>query len=66
MALESLPLIGKLLLKAAELWERRERAKQLKQQEQESDAIKKDAKAVHTDRFGASSGRVRVERDSEL
>ncbi len=66
MALESLPLIGKLLLKAAELWERRVRAKQLKQQEQESDAIKQDAKTAHADRFGASSGRVRVERDTEL
>lgn len=59
MALTSLPLIGRLLLKVAELWERRERAKQLKLQEQEHEDIKQDAKGRHAQRFGPSSGRMR-------
>ncbi|MGD8109368.1 hypothetical protein [Vibrio sp. TRT 17S01] len=62
--LKSLPLVSRLVLKASDMWERHQRAKQLQQQEQKYNAIKQDAKAKHTERFGASSGRVRIDVES--
>ncbi|MFA0016386.1 hypothetical protein AB4391_24040 [Vibrio lentus] len=58
--LKAVPIIGQLLLKAVALCERRQRKKDLKQQEQARDAIKHDPKTRHREQFGDSVGRVSV------
>ncbi|CAH8235301.1 conserved hypothetical protein [Vibrio aestuarianus] len=65
--LKALPIFGKLLLKVAGIWERQDRAKKVQQQERKYEAIKDDAKASHSQRFGASSGSVQLsaKRDSK-
>ncbi|WED23065.1 hypothetical protein L3Q72_06640 [Vibrio sp. JC009] len=60
--LKTLPVLGKLLLKGMELWERQQRAKQQKEREQKYEDIKNDSLGSHSQRFGGSSGRVRIDR----
>ncbi|AEX22436.1 hypothetical protein VEJY3_09780 [Vibrio sp. EJY3] len=55
----SVPILGALILKVIEVWERVQRAKEIEHQEQEYEDIKQDAKSRHAQRFGPSSGRMR-------
>ncbi len=63
--LKAVPIVGQLLLKAVALYERRQRKKDLEQQEQARDAIKQDPKSRHRERFGDCAGRVSVNVTSD-